>query len=203
MVDKIGKWIILGISDHRSNDGHLLYDAKCKKCGFIRRNTRLADLKQSACVDNCNHFSRVGWTSSRLEHIYHSMIRRCYDKTNKDFRLYGAKGICVCDCWLKDPKAFISWSKDSGYKEDLTIDRIDSNKGYFPENCRWVPQKQNSKIKSTTRLLTINGITDSLSGWSKRFCIPKTNVVRYAKGKTDKEVIDFLKRYSGIVKWHN
>ena len=199
MVDKIGKWIILGISDHRSNDGHLLYDAKCEKCGFVRKGAKLSNLKQSACVDNCNHFSSVGWTSSRLARIYHNMIRRCYCKSNKDFRFYGAKGICVCEEWLSDPKSFIAWSESSGYKDNLTIDRIDSTKCYMPENCRWVTHKQNSKIKRTTRLLTIDGVTDSISGWAKKFCVPKTTVLRYAKKKTDDEVVSFLRNRSGIV----
>ena len=72
----------------------------------------------------------------------------------------------------------------NGYQENLTIDRIDSNKNYCPENCRWITREQNSKWKSTTSKITVNGITDSGRGWARRLHIGvnRINVWKRDKG---------------------
>lgn len=128
----------------------------------------------------------------RLRHAYNNMIRRCYNPNAKDYRFYGAKGISVCDEWKKDKQSFYRWAYKTGYNNTMTIDRIDSKKNYCPENCRWVDAKTNAKIKSTTRMITIDGITDSLSGWGVRFNIPRTTLTNRAKTKTDEEMTAFI-----------
>ena len=96
------------------------------------------------------------------------MKRRCYCEKDQNYPNYGEKGIKIYEEWLDDPDSFERWALSNGYMEGLTIDRIDPQKGYFPDNCRWVSLKDNSKYKSTTRMID-NGCGEVHTGreWSK------------------------------------
>ena len=197
-MKQIGKWKILKVCEHRDKDGHLLFDAECSQCGFIKKGARIFNLQRSAYKE-CNHAIVRGWLSPRLAHTYRSMIARCYDNKRRDYRFYGAKGVCVCKEWVEDIQNFISWAKESGYKDNLTIDRIDHKKDYCPENCRWLDPSTNFKYKSTTRVLVIDGVKDSLTGHAKRYNIAKTTLFTNVRNKTDDEAIEYIKLHSGIV----
>ena len=196
-MEHIGKWIILGEAG-KSADGHKLYMARCALCGYTKGPTKLWNIERTAYNGTCCHQIVVGWPTRRLGTVYNNMVRRCHDHKSKDYRFYGGKGVCVCAEWLKDKQKFVEWAMSHGYAEDLTIDRIDPKGDYEPSNCRWIPNKENAKLKRTTRLLTIDGKTDSLSGWAKAFDIPKTTVVGGVKNKTDEEAIEYIKKHSGI-----
>lgn len=93
------------------------------------------------------------------------MKGRCYNKNHTKYPNYGARGIKVCDEWLHEFMNFYNWSMSHGYKDNLTIDRIDVNGNYEPNNCRWADAKQ--QMRNTTRNVyyTINGETHCLSEW--------------------------------------
>ena len=88
-----------------------------------------------------------GLSKTRLYNIYSGMKQRCYNPNSQAYPLYGGKGITICDEWLGDNglQNFFDWSLSHGYNENLTIDRIDSGKGYSPDNCQWITASANSK----------------------------------------------------------
>lgn len=101
------------------------------------------------------------------------MKARCRNKNSISYKNYGGRGINVCDEWL-DFKTFYDWAISNGYDENLEIDRIDNNKNYEPNNCRWVTKTFNRKHKRKASSITINGITDTFTGWCKRVGIGRT-----------------------------
>jgi hypothetical protein len=115
--------------------------------------------------------SSHGYTDTRLYVAWKSMKNRCNCKTTTSYKNYGAKGIKVCKEWL-DFKPFMKWSLENGYKDNLTIDRIDGKGNYTPSNCRWVTKKEN--IQNKYKLGCAKGHpwtkeSTAISG-SRRFC---------------------------------
>ena len=147
-------------TNERSVSGKKLCKYRCKICGkvFLKREINTYGIKR--CCHNNNH-------NGRLSRIYKRMIDRCYNTNNKDYKFYGYKNIIVCEEWLSDYEVFYSWAIKNGYKDDLTIDRINSSGNYEPSNCRWVSKEYNSRFKSTTNVITINGVSKSGNQWSK------------------------------------
>lgn len=107
-----------------------------------------------------------GLSHDRLYYIYNNMIRRCCEKTNAKYKNYGKRGICVCKEWRDDKSAFFQWARESGYSEELTLDRVDVNKGYSPDNCRWATQKQQANNKTNNTQLSYGEETHTLSEWA-------------------------------------
>ena len=181
----IGVFKIAERMDYKDDDGHALYKGICIYCGF-KRIARLYDLKYTK---ECTHiridgeiaFNSINWDDQRLRGIFSGMKQRCYNPNEKSYRWYGAKGIKICDEWMDNPKLFEDWSFANGYSDGLTIDRIDENKDYCPENCRWITQIDNSKYKSTTHNLCVNNEAHSGKDWARILGIGSNTVNRYIR----------------------
>jgi len=94
------------------------------------------------------------------------MKQRCYNPKANKYYLYGGRGIKVCNEWLKNYVAFYEWAISNGYRSDLTLDRIDRNGDYSPDNCRWVTYQQQSRNTAQNRLITFRGRTQTLKDWA-------------------------------------
>lgn len=108
-----------------------------------------------------------GEGNSRLYHAWSAMKQRCSNPNNRKYDSYGGRGITVCDEWANSYLAFKKWAIENGYSDCLTIDRIDNEKGYSPDNCRWITNKDQQRNKRNNRLVTINGETKTLAEWSE------------------------------------
>lgn len=107
-----------------------------------------------------------GGTHTRLFKIWSDMKSRCYNKNNKSYARYGGRGISVCREWVDSFENFRNWAVRNGYEESLTIDRIDNDGNYCPENCRWATVKSQMQNTSRNRRLWLNGEIHTLSEWS-------------------------------------
>lgn len=112
-------------------------------------------------------YHKHGYAHTRIDHIYKTMIARCYYPNSISYPRYGAKGITVCDEWRADKKTFFEWALFNGYAEDLTLDRIDPSKGYSPANCRWVDYITQNNHRKTNRFIEIDGVEHSIADWAR------------------------------------
>jgi len=78
-----------------------------------------------------------------LFRVWHGMCDRCLNPEHQSYRRYGGRGIIICEAWIDNYRMFIQWGIDNGWKPGLQLDRIDNDKGYSPDNCRFVTPKEN------------------------------------------------------------
>ena len=132
-----------------------------------------------------------GKTHNRIYNIYRGMKNRCYNKNDYHYKWYGEKGIKICDKWLNNFMDFYNWSLENGYKNDLSIDRIDSNKDYCPENCKWSTQKQQNNNRNRCVKITINNETHTIAEWSEISGVHRKAISRkLKKGITGEKLIE-------------
>jgi len=112
--------------------------------------------------------TKHGYSGSLIYHIWRAMLNRCSNSNISTYRHYGGRGIKVCKRWL-DIKNFI---KDMGEKpENMSLGRIDNNKGYFPSNCRWETHTQQANNKRTNRMVEYRGQTLTVTQWARKLKI--------------------------------
>lgn len=133
----------------------LLRRGKTLSCGCLQR--------ERASEANKSH----GKSKTPLFRKWHRMIARCLYPSTKDWERYGGRGIKVCDDWIESFEAFESWCLDHGYMPHLELDRIDNDGNYCPENCRFVTKTENANNTRTNRRITIDGVTKTISQWSR------------------------------------
>ncbi|MBU9728066.1 hypothetical protein [Diplocloster modestus] len=108
-----------------------------------------------------------GKSSTRLHGIWRGMKMRCYNKKSSSYDRYGERGIRVCAEWKDDFKVFYDWSIRNGYDDTKSIDRIDVNGNYSPDNCRWVDEITQANNKRNNNIVIAHGEAHSLSEWSR------------------------------------
>ena len=114
----------------------------------------------------CRNRGTYGFSGTRLYSIWLGMLSRCENPNMKNYRYYGARGISVCEEW-HNFENFRMWAICNGYKEGLTLDRINNYKQYSPSNCKWATMKEQTNHRRNSKLVTINGETHPISEWAK------------------------------------
>lgn len=135
-----------------------------KSCGCIR--------KELLAKRNKETVSRNGESKTRIYRIWRAMRHRCYNKNDTHYSIYGGRGIKVCQEWKDNFSIFKEWALNNGYQDDLTIDRIDSNGDYCPENCRWATYEQQANNTSKNKYIEYKGEIHTLSEWCKILDLP-------------------------------
>lgn len=151
----------------------VLKSENTRSCGCLRSELS-AERSRVSEKTNCSSYSRI-------RDIWKHMQDRCDNMNNKSYKNYGAKGITVFEEW-RNFKIFFDWALLNGYRDDLTIDRIDSTKNYCPENCRWSDRKTQNNNTSRNHLLTYNGKTQSIALWADEVNLPYSTL----KSRIDK-----------------
>lgn len=139
-----------------------LVNGRTKSCGCYRKDNMIKQNKNKITHN---------LTGVRLFNIWRGMKRRCYDEKVTEYKHYGGRGIKVCDEWLNSLESFANWSYDNGYNGTLTIDRIDNNGNYEPNNCRWVNQYTQQNNRTNNIQVEYQGRTQNISQWSKELNI--------------------------------
>lgn len=181
--DKWGGWNWLCMCDCGNetvvSGGHLR-GLKTKSCGCSRKETK-----------NFTH----KMTGSRLYKVWHAMKSRCYYEKSEMFKHYGGRGITVCDEWKNSFISFYDWSIKNGYDENAergqcTIDRIDVNGNYEPNNCRWATIKQQANNTRRNHFIEYNGKTQTVSQWANELGVEPDSIFnRLQKGFTEEEAL--------------
>ena len=112
-------------------------------------------------------FYKHGWSQFPIYAVYIQMVARCHNPNHRCYPNYGGRGIAVCDEWRNNREVFFKWAETNGYKEGLSLDRIDNNKGYSPENCRWTDRFTQQNNTRRNRKLKANGEVHSMSEWAR------------------------------------
>lgn len=168
-----GKDVLVGYGELKSGN--------TKSCGCLRRKLASERLRKQT--------TKHGMFGSRIYHIWDSMKARCYNRNHVAYKNYGGRGITVCDEWRYNFEVFYAWAMAHGYQDYLTIDRIDNNGNYCPENCRWATMLEQSANKRNVILLTVHGETKSISEWSRETNISADCIRRRLKSGWSEEKI--------------
>ena len=108
-----------------------------------------------------------GLSKHPLYRTWKHIKTRCYNKESPDYKDYGEREIDVCELWKNDFVEFLYWSLKNGWEKGLTIERIDCNKGYSPDNCKWIPMKEQSQNRRNVKMIEYKGETHSIAEWSR------------------------------------
>lgn len=139
--------------------GHELRAGDTSSCGCLHKEV----------VGNLSKSHGDGTKKSdyhRLYHIWFSMKQRCENPKDTAFQNYGARGIFVCEEW-HDYEAFKTWAIQHGYSDTLTIDRIDNDGGYSPDNCRWADDFVQANNRRRCRYVEIGGVRKTITEWCR------------------------------------
>ncbi len=151
--------------------GRSLKGESTKSCGCLQR--------EKAKEINLKHGKR----QHKLYATWQNIKSRCFNKNNKSYKFYGDRGIKVYEEWKDNFESFYVWAINNGYKENLSIDRIDNNGNYEPKNCRWVDRKIQGRNKRNNYQITYKNETHCLSEWAEITGILRTTIKRRYEDK--------------------
>lgn len=151
---------------------------RVKSCGCLR--------KEKTILRSTTHNQR----HTNLYEVWKTMKQRCNNPNNKTYKNYGGRGISICKEWNDKFDCFYMWSIDNGYKQGLTIDRIDNNGDYCPENCRWTDRITQANNSRWNKHIIVNGKDDTLANWLRFYNLKYYKYYnRIKKGYTDQEAL--------------
>jgi hypothetical protein len=158
--ERFGKLVAIAPTNKKASNGSIIWKYQCDCGNVIYRPASLRGIKSCGCITR-----KHGKAHTKLYKIWSSMKSRCNNPNDKYYHNYGGRGITVCDRWDK-ADGFKNFYADVGEpQKGMSLDRIDNNKGYSPENCRWATRKEQQNNTRVNRMITINGTTKTIHQW--------------------------------------
>ena len=169
---KIGRLTVVArAGTNRQREAMWLCKCECGNETIIRgSDVRTGHTKSCGCLKLENSkkmLTKHGKRHTRLYHIWCGMKTRCNNPKDIGYSLYGGRGIKVCEEWSQDFVTFHKWATENGYTDEMTIDRIDADGNYCPENCRWVTQKAQQNNRRNNHFILYNGETHTITEWAE------------------------------------
>ena len=191
---RFGDWLVESYCGKNARN-HAVFNCKCLSCGKVHQVVGAslisgASTKCRACATKKSHTKP--YSNDPIKVVFKGMKQRCYNLNNSHYNNYGGRGIGICIEWLTSPESFYAWAYQNGYSKGMSIERIDINQNYSPENCKFIPFSEQSKNRSMSIMVTIDGVTKCLSDWSKDFGI-NVNTVKTRHNQYGMSWIDALK----------
>lgn len=171
--DRYGRLVVVRETESRNGRSYCLCRCDCGKelevlCSSLRTgNTKSCGCLQREATSTSNRTH--GMCKSRLYRVYSAMKRRCTVATDPAFARYGGRGITLCASWSRSFSSFYSWAVRSGYKNGLSIERKDNDKGYCPSNCTWIPKPEQAKNRTMNVYVNVDGTRMCLSDAARKF----------------------------------
>lgn len=158
-----------------------LTTGQTKSCGCLKKEQNYINIAKV----------KHNMTNTRLYNIWRDMKSRCLNPNNKRHKFYFDKGITVCDEWKNDFMNFYNWAINNGYRDNLTIDRINNNGNYEPKNCRWATITEQNNNQSNNIRIKYNESEYTLSELSKIYNIKRATLYdRIKRGWTIDEALN-------------
>lgn len=141
----------------------------CGNISYVRgQNLKSNAVQSCGCLKHEPAHNRThGLSKNPLYKRWYQIKMRCYNPSCKSYLNYGARGIKMCDDWKNSVEAFAKWAIENGYKDDLTIERINNDGDYCPENCKWITKSEQPNNRRSCYSITYNGKTQNLAEWCK------------------------------------
>lgn len=146
---RFGRLVVMKRSGSKNGNAAWECLCDCGKSSVVKSNNLTSGTTQRCgCLERELRVERMtthGRSKDRLYKIWESMKKRCYYQKHEAYKSYGGKGVIVCEAWRFDFQAFYDWALANGYRDGLTIDRINVNGNYEPSNCQWLTRSENTK----------------------------------------------------------
>lgn len=192
---RFGRLVVAEETSERTSNGAVKYLCRCD-CGNTKVVTgtslRYGKTKSCGCLaaESTSERARThGLSKTRLYKIWAGMRDRCYNPSRREYKGYGDRGITVCDDWNEDYMTFHDWSMANGYSDTLTLDRIDNDGPYSPDNCKWTTRKAQSDNTRLTVHITVDGVTKNIGDWAATVGVARSTISRHVKAGDAEEYI--------------
>ena len=199
--ETFGRLTVLGLSGRRGGrKSYWVCKCICGNKKVVRGDVlKVGDVKSCGCLKkeadktNLTKNHRHKESKTHLYTTWQGMKARCYNKNLRSYEDYGGRGITMCSAWSDRYETFRDWANINGYETHLSIERIDVNKGYKPENCTWIKVNEQANNRRSTVWLEWDGETNNIKQWSKKLGFKYgTLYSRYKRGKRPPELFEPL-----------
>ena len=194
-LDHIKEYISPKGTKHKRE--YYLCSCDCGKTNIVEKSHLKSGIVQSCgCLREerlVNACKKHGMKHTRIYDMWANIKSRCFNEKDPCFKHYGGRGISMCKEWENDFTAFYNWAMDNGYKDSLSIDRINNNGNYNPSNCRFATKIEQGRNRRTNRLITYKGKTHCISEWAEMLGINQSTLYyRFRRGWTPEAALNSL-----------